>query len=369
MAEHSRTIIVYRTGQLGDTLVSLPAIRAIHKSYPNHKFVLLTDRQSVKGYVSSWEVLEATKIFSEALFYRPPSGDFAGWASLIELARQIRRRKPEALFSLRDPHWNHERRDRFFFQKICGVRSYYGLSSQTKNIFGRRDSSGHLISYKREADCLLEIVASAGIPIGSIDKAAFALPLSDKERLRVDFLLHEKGLTNRMPIIGMAPGSKMPAKRWPLERFIEVAKLLLANFGEYRIIIFGGSEDYVQGEAIRKAIGKGIINLAGELSLLEAAEALRRCSVYVGNDTGTMHLAAATGIPCVVIFSARDHPGRWDPLGSHHVLLRTNPPCAGCMLENCVERDMQCLKEISVTDVSRAVESIIRQPSIQRMTL
>jgi heptosyltransferase-3 len=164
---------------------------------------------------------------------------------------------------------------------------------------------------------------------------------------------------------GVAPGSKMPAKRWPLERFIEVGRFVLDTFRDGRIVAFGGAEDRAQGEAIRQALGDRVINLAGELTLLESAEALRRCSVYVGNDTGTMHLAAASGTPCVVIFSARDHPGRWDPFGKHHVLLRTDPPCAGCLLETCTEQGMKCLKDISVSAVMDAVKNIIVGNSIQ----
>jgi ADP-heptose:LPS heptosyltransferase len=82
---------------------------------------------------------------------------------------------------------------------------------------------------------------------------------------------------------------------------------------------------------------------------------LERCALYVGNDTGTMHLAASVGTPCVAIFSARDNPGKWEPTGPGHIVLRHEVPCAGCMLETCVDNDLECLKAISVDEVLAAI--------------
>jgi len=156
----------------------------------------------------------------------------------------------------------------------------------------------------------------------------------------------------------------MPAKRWPLNRFIEVARRVCADLPASRLIIFGGREDFRLGEDIRKAIGRKVVNVAGKLTVLESAEALRRCSVYVGNDTGVMHLAAAVGTPCVAIFSARDHPGRWDPWGTNNIVLRKEPPCAGCLLDVCTKEDMMCLKDIHVDEVVSAVQNIFRRYSV-----
>ncbi|HKQ03899.1 MAG TPA: glycosyltransferase family 9 protein [Blastocatellia bacterium] len=206
------------------------------------------------------------------------------------------------------------------------------------------------------------MVGKSGVAVPQPGTAEFGLPLSDKERSRIDLLWSERGIPDSALAIGIAPGSKMPAKRWPLEHFIEVGRWILDNYQESRLMILGGSEDHAQGQALQQALGERVVNLAGELSVLESAEALRRCRIYVGNDTGTMHLAAAAGIACVAIFSARDHPGRWDPYGSKHIVLRTEPACAGCLLEVCIEQNMRCLKEISAGRVIDAIQSLIFAP-------
>ena len=198
------------------------------------------------------------------------------------------------------------------------------------------------------------------MPLPHPDEIEFSLPISGKERSRIDALWREAGIPARALLIGLGPGSKMAAKQWPLQRFIEVGRDLLVNLPGCWLIIFGGPGDRELGNKIRDVLGDRVINAAGRLSVLESAEALRRCSVYVGNDTGVMHLAAAAGTPCVGIFSARDHPGRWEPYGLHHIVLRKEPSCAGCLLEVCIKHDMICLKEIRVSEVMHAIRYILR---------
>lgn len=359
MKERRKRILVYRTGQLGDTLVALPAMRAIRAAYPEAEMILLTDSHPGKGFVSSWDVLEATGIFSEVMFYIPPRSGPLDWIRFLNLAARIRSKTPEAVFYLRDPRRHHGRRDRFFFQTMCGIANCFGLEASGEDAFGSRDESGSLARLPREGDSLLEMIGNAGVSVPRFGAEEFGLPVSAVERRRVDALWLEESISDDTPVIAMCPGSKMAAKRWPLDRFERVGVELLNKSREYRIVVFGGPEDQATGEEIRRSLGKRVINFAGRLSLLESAEALRRCALYLGNDTGVMHLAAAVGTPCVAIFSARDHPGRWEPYGSNHIVLRREVPCEGCMRETCVEKDMRCLKEIKASDVLEAVEKVL----------
>ena len=87
-------------------------------------------------------------------------------------------------------------------------------------------------------------------------------------------------------------------------------------------------------------------NAAGELTVRQSAAVLDHCKMYLGNDTGTMHLAAAQSVPCVALFSARDWPGRWYPNGTANVILRQVVDCEGCMLETCDKGNL-CLDLIT----------------------
>src|SRR2546425_675627 len=115
-----------------------------------------------------------------------------------------------------------------------------------------------------------------------------------------------------------------------------------------------GAEDHHLGELlceVRNGIG---YNLSGQTSYMESAEALKRCRLYVGNDNGTTHLAAAVGTPCVTIFSSRDLPGVWYPYGNGQTVFRRGVECQGCMLDECVNEKMKCIRSVTVDEVFSA---------------
>jgi len=297
-------------------------------------------------------VLAATGIFSEVLFYTPSAAKSLGLLTYVELAMKIRKYKPEVLFYLtplsrsRTQVW----RDWLFFQAFCGVSQVYGLEA-TKHLFGLRDENGNLTRLPFEADRLLSITGQARIDVPEQGEAKYRVPIGRRETTRIDDLWREAMLPRHGRMIAIGLGSKMPAKRWPLNRFVVLAMRLLDTWPDARLLILGGHQDREIGKKIRSAVGIQVVNWAGQLTVLESAEALRRCALYVGNDTGTMHLAAAVGTTCVAIFSARDHPGIWEPYGKGHIVLRKDVPCAGCLLTVCEQRGMMCLLEISVDEV------------------
>ena len=356
-----RNVLIFRTGQLGDTIVSLPAIHAIRAAHPDHHMILLTPRQD-DYLVSPLELVNGARVFSQVLFYVSPSANPFGWGRFLSLAMQVRRLKPEAFFYLRGLPWNSTGRDKLFFQRLCGIRNCYGFHLPEDD-FGLRDDGGRLRRYSSEVDRLLEIVAEAGKGIPTGEEVDFGLPIGPREIRRIDSLWQHMRIQEDQQVIAIGPGSKMPAKRWPLDRFVEVARALLRDLTCVRVVVFGGPEDFLLGETLRRALGERVGIVAGKLTVIESAEALRRCCVYLGNDTGVMHLAVAVGTPCVVIFSARDHPGRWEPYGPDHIVLRKDPDCAGCLLQVCIERKMVCLTEISVSEVLEAVGRILKTRS------
>jgi ADP-heptose:LPS heptosyltransferase len=107
---------------------------------------------------------------------------------------------------------------------------------------------------------------------------------------------------------------------------------------------------------------------AGVHSVRESAALLSQCALFVGNDTGTLHLAASAGIKCVGIYSAQDWPGRWFPYGSGHEIIREAVPCEGCRLEVC-SQNLECLTAITTQRVVAAVERILSQRSYRTSDL
>jgi lipopolysaccharide heptosyltransferase II len=160
-------------------------------------------------------------------------------------------------------------------------------------------------------------------------------------------------------VIGLCPGAEYgPAKRWLPERFAEVAQTIAAQ-KQVRWVLLGIARDAAVGEMIAKAIGDQCVNRIGQTTMEQLIEELRTCRLLLTNDTGTMHLAALLGIPTVSIFGSTE-PGLTGPLGKDHIVLRHHVECSPCFLREC-PIDFRCMKAVTVSEVRDAIMSILRR--------
>jgi ADP-heptose:LPS heptosyltransferase len=178
----------------------------------------------------------------------------------------------------------------------------------------------------RESELLLLRLRESGLRV-SLQHPRFELGLDEKELNEVNsWLASQSQNDGERRWIAVGPGSKMPAKQWPLENYDAVVRDLIGAFDIWPVV-FGGPEDREIGDGLIKRWGRGY-NAAGPLNVRAAAVALKRCQLYVGNDTGTMHLAAAGGVRCVAIFSSRERPGLWYPAGAGNRVFRSTVKAA-----------------------------------------
>jgi heptosyltransferase III len=351
-------ILVFRIGELGDTLIALPALRAIRQAFPSAHVALLGNADDRGRHVTPQQILPDDGLIDNWISY--PSDSQSGFADRVRLLAKLRRGHYDKLVYLapriRSRHDVH--RDLFFF-RLAGLTEVIG-----RNGFSSlpRTLGAPLAKVEHEADHLLHRLSLAGIPVPAPGGASFTLNFSEEEKRKAGSWWREN-----MPVfegnqaVGFGPGSKWPSKVWPEERFLAVGKQLIKSRNVFPVV-FGGPEDRDLGNRLLHGWGRGA-NAAGELSVRHAAIALSRCQIYVGNDTGTMHLAASVGTPCVAIMSALDWPGHWNPYGPGHTVLRRSVPCEGCLLKVCEREAMRCMKEITVEDVVNACESVLEAKS------
>ena len=155
-----------------------------------------------------------------------------------------------------------------------------------------------------------------------------------------------KRLPNQGPWLGLNPGAEYgPAKRWPLERFIEAANRLhkKLNCGW---ILFGGPQDAAFTAQIAGACVGPVANLAGKTTLRELCALFRCCKAVLTNDTGPMHVAAAVGVPIVAPFGSTAPELTGPPAGA----IVGNVPCAPCFRRQC-PIDFRCMRSIEVDQV------------------
>ena len=189
--------------------------------------------------------------------------------------------------------------------------------------------------------------------------ATSACAVPDTEQAIGRGLLNDLGVRPDQMLIGVAPGSGRSATTWPAERFAAVGSALLGQFGTSCCWRSAARGERGLCDELCAAWGPRSHNLAGRLSVFGSASVLSQCATFIGNDSGPTHLAAMVGIPCVAIFSARNAPGQWEPLGAHHIVLEDRPECAGCMLDDCVHEAKKCLTRIETGRVVREAISLI----------
>lgn len=153
---------------------------------------------------------------------------------------------------------------------------------------------------------------------------------------------------------GLCPGAEYgPAKRWLPERFAETAAALGGHW-----VLFGTAKDADVGAVIAASLGENCTNLIGRTTLEELIEELRQCALLLTNDTGTMHLATLLGVPVVSVFGSTE-PTLTGPLGRRSVVVRHQVECSPCFLREC-PLDFRCMKAVTSAEVAEQVAALRR---------
>ncbi|CAN5467455.1 N/A [soil metagenome] len=346
MSTDPKRIAIFRMGHLGDTIVSLPALWTVRHRFPNSEIVFLVQEHNVGSSVQLTDILRPGTVYDKVVAYTLG----AGGVSILDAVKtliQLRMKKVDMLVYIpcfRTPAQLN--RDKKFF-KLAGVKSIVGMSGFLHTDY--RPQGDPLPEVPHEADLLLKHLADDGVSTNEDPYSLMHMGLSYEERAFGAKWLADNGIDTSKPIIGVGPGSKMLSKLWPVERFVEVCQALEAKF-DATFILFGSPGERDVCQQVVDGLQNGH-NAAGAFSVRQSAAMFEHCQLYVGNDTGTMHIAASAGVRCVALFSARDWRGRWYPYGKNHVVHREYVPCEGCLLKIC-DKDNLCLTKISAQTVS-----------------
>lgn len=177
--------------------------------------------------------------------------------------------------------------------------------------------------------------------------------------------------SNDSCVVGICPGANGPARRWPIERFEELVRRLSGS--NARTLVFGSDADVALTRQVAAKAGERVIDLGGRTSLIELAGALLSCDLLVTNDTGPMHLAAALGVPLLVL-EGPANVNQTRPLGAGVRLVgRFDLPCVPCVKNECprtgagyelAEAQGECMRLIGVDEVEVAARSILHEERV-----
>lgn len=348
-----KRVLVYRLGSLGDTLVALPSLRLVARAFPNAERRMLTNWPVSSKAPAAAAVLGPTGLIHEYMRYtvgtRSP-------IALAKLAWEIRRFKPDVLVYLAAGRGvQNAKRDGAFF-RLAGVKKIVGLSLTEDMQNNRLDAHG---IYEPEAAKLARNIAELG-DARLEDATSWDLELVPAETDKAAALMQPLG---DRKIIALSVGTKVQAKDWGVDNWRVLLGQMGAAYPEYGLALAGAPEESAVSEAAadgwRAAGGGPVVNLCGKLTPRESAAAFARAKVFVGLDSGPMHLAASVQTPCVAIFAARNKPAVWFPYGKGHRVVYHKVDCWGCGLETCIEQKKKCLMSIAPDEVMGEVRAAL----------
>jgi heptosyltransferase-2 len=321
-------LMVRVTNWVGDAVMSLPALQALREACPNDEVVLVA-----RPWVA--DLYKCLGVGDRVIVHDPRK-------SRAALAAELRAEEFDAALLLPNSF------DAAWIAWRAGIPKRWGYARDFRTPLLTRaiprprgnEIPEHQAYYYLELLRRLDMLSVRSTSLPSIDR--FCLPAPAPRT---------KHATNG-PLVGLNPGAAFgTAKRWIPSRYAELGRRLRNERGA-SIVIFGAAQERELAEAIAGEIGAGATSTAGKTTLGEFLELARTCDLFVTNDTGTMHLAAAAGVSVLAIFGATDERST-SPLGPRVRLLKHPVSCSPCLLRHCPV-DHRCMRSISVDEVFKA---------------
>lgn len=333
--------------------MSEPALAALQELFPMTEISLL-----VKPTIA--ELLRGHPALHQVLVYEDP-GRHAGITGKWTLAGTLRRLRFDLAILFQNAF------EAALLTFLAGIPRRYGYATDGRGFLlsdpitvPERTKIGHQVQYYVE---LLRPLGSEG-PAGSP-----RLFLSNEEEQATDRRLAESGIAESDLLVGLNPGSTYGgAKRWLPERFAETADRLIREQGAHsgrrvRVVIVGARGEETLGDAVADRMQIKPVQLSGRTTIRELMAVIKRCALFLTNDTGPMHIAAAFGVPVVALFGPTDSRTT-SPFGNGHAIVRHPVECSPCLLREC-PIDHRCMTRISVDEVYEAAvtQLVIRSES------
>jgi heptosyltransferase-3 len=335
-------VLIYRLGSLGDFVVSLPCLHLVERTFPNATRMLLTNRPLHSKAAPARAVLGDSGIVHQYLDYP------VGTRNIVDVAKlwaRIRRFEPQVLVHLTERTGTLKRDLRFF--RSCGIREVVGVPSGDLTMHYYNPDSD---TYEREAQRLARCLEKLG-DAHLDDPASWDLRLTLSEKNKA------AGVLSSLPkgrLLCCGIGTKQQAKDWEIPNWRAFLSRLAKHFPDYGLVLIGSQEEREASDIASAAWPGRRTNLCGQLTPRESAAVILRTEMFVGPDSGPMHLAAAVGVPSASVFSAQSKPGVWFPFGRANLAVYHKTDCFGCGLEVCVENGKKCILSVTPDEMLEA---------------
>ncbi|MDE0396930.1 MAG: glycosyltransferase family 9 protein [Candidatus Poribacteria bacterium] len=327
MASHK--ILLIRLSSLGDIVLTTPAIRAVRAHFPDAYIAMLVAKQSA-------EILRENPHLDEIITFNRLAKD-KDTGEMLRIIRHLRARKFTLTIDLQRKFrtemlmYFSGAAERIGKGRFCTVR----VPEQ-----GNKHATTHYF----------DLLHAAGIPA---EDQKLELFFAESERLAAAQRFDAAGVNKGALTVGLFPGAGWKLREWMPERFAAIGDRLVEHFNA-NVLIFGGPKEAELVQAVANLMNAHAIPFAGNLQVRELAACLKKCDLFLTNDTGPMHIAAAVGTPTVSLFGPGNHI-RFQPLGTLHQTIRHAVPCSPCKQFTDKCKDNICMKGIGVDEVWESV--------------
>lgn len=337
------TIAVCQTAFLGDSALAVPLAQTIKQLAPESKIVFIST-PGARSFVKYADAVEVVLGFDKR-------GADSGFDGIKSLAGKLRKIGVDCFIA---PHRSLRTTA---LAAMSGARTTVGFDVAAASFLYKKrvEYKFHLHEIRRNFELLSPFVESAGLT--EIPRPEISIPEEIKHG--VDRLLEEVGIEPNLRLIASAPGSVWPTKRWPAENFAELAAKLNAR-GE-QVVLIGSEGEKELCEFISKE--SGAINLAGETSLGELIELLRRCKVLITNDSSPTHFAYLAGTPTAAIFGPTSSFFGFAPFGENSEVVEKELRCKPCEIHGgvrCPIGTHECMTSIEPNEVLEHIERLLK---------
>lgn len=358
-----RSFIVFRLDALGDLVLTTPVFRELKRSFPNSRLTVVAQ--------AAYRSVVVTNPHVDEIFVLQPSGPkFLGkiarnlFGALLLYWRELRFRTFDVAVS---PRWDTDEHHATLLCVLTKAAQRVGYTEKTSSgkqrynggfdrAFDIRLAPGTL---QHEILRNLALVEAVG---GTVAETGPEIHVTQADRSAATALLADTP-TNTLRI-ALGIGAQSPGRRWALERYAECVNELAKEFDVQAVITCAPSE-HTQAVALAGMVGRSCI-ISDSAEIRQTCALLECCDIYLGNDTGAAHLAAAMGCATVVIsrhpkagdLAHPNSPARFAPFCARSRVIQPKQGLPGCQ-ERCTQKEAHCIEQISVAEAVMAVKEVL----------
>jgi heptosyltransferase-2 len=334
-------LMIRATNWVGDAIMALPALRAVRSKFSDARISVVA-----RPYIA--DLYREQGICDELIPY-DSKGAHSGWRGRELLAAELRAKKFDAALLFQNAF------DAAWLAWRAGIPKRIGYARD-----GRRLLLTDPVPVPRAGEIpphekfyYLELLRRMGWIDGLENVEQIALRVPDADKQRAMRRLAEAGARPHGMRIAVGAGASYgSAKCWPPERFAEALSDFLGNV-DGEVVLFGTPQEVQVAAAISRDLRRPPIDLTGTTSVAELPALLSQCHIFLGNDSGAMHVAAAVGLAVVAVFGPTDPDGT-APVSPGVSIVQQKPYCSPCFLRRC-PTDHRCMKEVTPAMVAKAL--------------